>query len=87
MNSKPVYRRVISPWYDSEPVCFWVIGLMLGAFLFACAGIAVATSHPAWSVYLWVPMLLALLSVGVLFTTTSRLIKRFMKKRSEESRL
>jgi len=87
LDSKPVYRRVISPWYDSEPVCFWVIGLMLAVFLFACAGMAVAGSHPTWSAYLWVPILLAILSVGVLFTAASRLIRRLMNKRSEESRL
>lgn len=87
MDPKPVYRKVISPWYDSEPLCVWVIVLMLAVFLFACAGISVAGSHPFWSSYIWVPILLAGLSLWVLFTTSVRLIKRMMEKRSNESGL
>ena len=87
MDPKPVYRKVISPWYDAEPLCVWVIVLMLAVFLFACAGISVAGSHPFWSSSIWVPILLAGLSVWVLFTTSVRLIKRLMDRRSNESSL
>ncbi len=85
MDPKPVYRKVISPWYDSEPLCIWIIALMLVVFLFACAGISVAGSHPLWSSYIWVPILLAVLSFWVLFTTSLRLIKRIMDRRSNAS--
>ena len=85
LDSKPVYRKVISPWYDSEPLRVAIIVLMAGVFLFACAGISVAGDHPVWSTYLWVPILLALLSAWVLFTTSLRLFKRMMDKRSDES--
>lgn len=87
LDSKPVYRKVISPWYDSELLCASIIVLMAGVFLFACAGISVAGDHPVWSTYLWVPILLAILSAWVLFSTSLRLFKRMMDKRSDESRL
>ena len=61
--------------------------MMLGMFLFACAGISVAGSQPAWKAYLWVPIILAGLSFWVLFTTSVRLVKRVIEKRSSESGL
>ena len=85
MDPKPVYRKAISPWYDSDPLCVWIIGLMLGVFLFACAGISVAGSHPFWNSYIWVPLILAGLSAWVLLTTSVRLIKRMMDRRSNGS--
>jgi hypothetical protein len=87
VESKPVYRKVISPWYDSEPVCIGVIMMMLVVFLFACAGISVAGSHPFWRAHIWVPILLAGLSLWVLFSTSVRLIKRLVDKRANESSL
>jgi amino acid permease len=87
LDSKPVYRKVILPWYDSDPLCAWIIVLMVAVFLFACAGISVAGSHPFWSSHIWVPILLAGLSLGVLFSTSVRLVKRTLDKRSNESRL
>ncbi len=85
MDPKPVYRQVISPWYDSEPLCVWIITVMLVVFLFACAGISVAGSHPFWSPYIWVPIFLAGLSFWVLFSTSVRLIKRMMDRHANES--
>jgi hypothetical protein len=85
VDPKPVYRKVISPWYDSEPLCVWIIMLMLAVFIFACAGISVAGSHPFWNSYIWVPILLAGLSLWVLFSISLRLIKRTMDRRSNKS--
>jgi hypothetical protein len=87
VGSKPVYRKVISPWYDSEPLCIGIIVMMLGVFLFACAGISVAGSQASWSHYLWIPIILAGLSLWVLFTTSVRLARRLIEKRSNASGL
>ena len=87
LDSKPVYRKVILPWYDSESLCFCVITLMSLVLLFSIAGISVAGAHPVWSVYMWVPVLLAGLSAWVLFCTSVRLVRRLMDKRADESRL
>ena len=87
LDSKPVYRRVILPWYDSDPLCVWIIAMMTAVFLFACAGLAVAGSRPSWGAYAWVPILLALLSLWVLLSTAVRLVRRRMDKRADESRL
>ncbi len=87
LDSKPVYRKVISPWYDSETLCFCVIALMLLVLLFSFAGISVASTNPVWSAYMWVPVLLTGLSAWVLFTTSVRLVRKLMDRRSDASRL
>ncbi len=87
LESKPVYRRVISPWYDSETVCFGVIILMLIVLVFAITGISVAGSHPVWGTHMWVPGLLAGLSTWVLITTSLRLVRRLLDRHSDESSL
>jgi uncharacterized membrane protein YhaH (DUF805 family) len=87
LDSKPVYRKVISPWYDSDFVCVCVIVFMLPVLFFAIAGISVAGSYPDRSVYMWVPVLLAGLSTAVLIATFARLVRRLMDKRSDESSL
>jgi len=87
LESKPVYRKVISPWYDSEALCFCVITLMSLVLIFSITGISVAGSDPVWSAYMWVPVLLAVVSAWVLLTTSIRLVGRLMAKRSDASRL
>ncbi len=87
LESKPVYRKIIAPWYDSEALCFCVIALMLLVLSFSIAGISIASAAPVWSAYRWVPVLLAVLSAWVFFTTSVRLISRLVAKRSDESRL
>ena len=87
MGAKPVNRRVISPWYDSQPLCIGIIAMMLGVFVFACVGISVVGSQTTWKTYLWVPIILAGLSFWVLFTISVRVVKKLIDKRSRKSSL
>ena len=87
LNSKPVYRKVILPWYDSEPLCICVVVLMLLVLLFSISGISVAGGNSVWGGYMWVPILLAGLSAWVLFSVSVRLVRRLIDKRSDASRL
>jgi len=83
-DQKPVYRKLIVPWYDSETACFIVIVFMLLVFLFSLAGVAVATEAAEHHSHIWLPILLIVLSGAVIISTVFRLIKRFRYRYSKD---
>lgn len=76
IDPNPVFRKSIVPWYDSEAVCIGVIVFMLIVFLFGSFGISVARENVEYHGYVWIAVLLVVMSGGVIFSTTIRLIKR-----------
>ncbi|MGA9536619.1 MAG: hypothetical protein WBR24_11990 [Desulfobacterales bacterium] len=76
-DQNPVHRKLITPWYDSRTVCLVVILSMLLVFLFALVGVFSAWENSLYREMIWLPALLALLSVIVILSTTVRLIKRW----------
>lgn len=76
-DQNPVHRKLITPWYDSRTVCLVVILSMLLVFLFALVGVFLAWENSLYREMIWLPALLALLSVIVILSTTVRLIKRW----------
>ena len=83
LDQNPLFRKVIVPWYDSETVCYIVIFLMFLSLLLGIAGIYVAWETAEFRRYIWLPGLLAALSVCVLITTTIRLVKRYLYRFSK----
>lgn len=83
-DQKPVHRRLIVPWYDTQAACYTVIAVMFAVFMFSLAGIGVASAYDEYHRHLWVPILLLVLSVGVLISTIIRLIRRFRHRFSNE---
>ena len=77
LDQNPVYRKVILPWYDSEIACLILIVLLLVVFLFGFIGISVASESISYSSYIWVPIILVVLSGGVILSITIRLIRRY----------
>ncbi|MGD2272005.1 MAG: hypothetical protein PVI06_16505 [Desulfobacterales bacterium] len=86
-DRKPVYRKLIVPWYDSETVCFIIVVFMLLVLLFSLAGISVAGDNPQHHTHLWLPILLVLLSGAVVISTVIRLIKRYRYRYSKDLKL
>ena len=76
----PVFRKAVIPWYNSKTAYIIVIVFLLLVFLFALAGISVSTEDPAYRGYVWVPLILLVLSAGIIITTIARLIKRYTRK-------
>jgi hypothetical protein len=72
----PVFRKVIFPWYRSKTAYGITIAFMLLVFLFGLAGISVARTNTQFNGYIWVPIVLVVLSGGIISATTIRLIKR-----------
>jgi hypothetical protein len=79
-DQHPTYREIIVPWYDSRKACLFMVLLMLLVFLFGLIGVVFAAEHTEFNRHLWVPVLLCLLSGGVIISTTVRLIKRYLAR-------
>ena len=79
-DKSPVFRKEIIPWYNSNTAYIIVIAFLLLVFLFAIVGISVTREDPAYDNYIWVPILLLVLSSGIIITTIVRLIKRYIRK-------
>ncbi len=76
-DEKPIFRKIIVPWYDSETACLLMILFMVLVFLFGIAGLSVSSAVVEYNDFIWVPILLILLSGWVVVSTMIRLIKRF----------
>ena len=75
-SKNPLFRRVIIPWYDTEPVCYFTLVFSAGVILFSLAGIFEANSTPEFKPHIWVPVLLLIMSIVVFISTVMRLIRR-----------
>jgi uncharacterized membrane protein len=76
----PVFRKPITPWYHSRLTYVAVILTMLTTFFFGMAGVRAAREVAAYHDYLWVPVLLMILSGAVAVTVTIRLIHSYAAK-------
>ena len=72
----PVFRKAIIPWYHSKTVYGFTIVSMLLVFLFGLAGISVARENIQFNGYIWVPIVLVVLSGGIILFNILRLIRR-----------
>jgi len=84
LGQNPLFRKAIVPWYDSEITCLIVVLFSLVVFLFSLAGISVARENIEYREHMWVAVLLAVLSGGVVLSTTTRLIARYVRHRSSK---
>jgi integral membrane sensor domain MASE1 len=76
MNESPVFRKAIQPWYDTTAVCTLLCLLMAGVFLFGLKGVLIAVKNEAYQPYLWLPLLLIVLSALVFISIGIRLFRR-----------
>jgi len=83
-DEKPIYRKLIVPWYDSVPACLLVILGMVLVFLFSLSGISVAGESAAHRGKIWLPVALLLMSAGVIVSTAARLFKRLRYRLSKD---
>jgi hypothetical protein len=79
-EKNPVFRRTIIPWYDSDRACWIVVGFTTAAAVFSVGGIFVALEKPSFHSYIWLPLLLLLMSAGVAVTTLIRLFRRYLER-------
>ena len=75
-DSSPVFRKAITPWYQSKLSYVIFIIVMLAIFLFGIAGLGVAREVAAYRGFAWIPILLMVLSGALAITAAIRLIQR-----------
>ncbi|MGD9213020.1 MAG: hypothetical protein PVI90_19710 [Desulfobacteraceae bacterium] len=75
-SQNPLFRRVIIPWYDAEPVCYFILIFMAAVIIFSLTGIFEANSTPEYKKHLWIPLLLFCMSFVVFISTILRLVRR-----------
>ena len=83
-DEKPVYRKLIVPWYDTKTACLIIIVFMLLVFLFGLVGLSVAGERTEQYAKIWLPFLLIVMSAGIIITTVIRLAKRFRHRLSKD---
>jgi len=83
IDQNPLFRKTIIPWYDSEAVCIGVIVFMMIVFFFGVVGISVARENSEYHGYVWIAVLLVVMSAAVIFSTIIRLIKRHARRYSK----
>lgn len=82
---RPVYRKTIYPWYDSEVACIFLI-LFVSVFLFfGIVGIEAALHTDGYRSYIWLPALISILSSIVIISNLIRLGKKIFRRFSEKS--
>jgi hypothetical protein len=79
-EKNPVFRRAIIPWYDSDRVCWIVVVFMLTTAIFSGVGLFVTLEAPDFNNYLWLPLLLLLLSSGIAVSTLIRIFRRYVDR-------
>lgn len=83
IDQNPLFRKAIISWYDSEAVCIGVIVFMIIVFFFGVVGISVVRENAEYHGYVWIAVLLVVMSVAVIFSTIIRLIKRHARRYSK----
>ena len=72
----PVFRKIIVPWYDSDIVCAVSAMTMVVVFLFALRGINLALQIADAPTFIWMPLILAGMSLCAFFSLIARLLHR-----------
>jgi len=79
-DRSPLFRKTISPWYDSEAICALIITLMVMILMFSICGLWVVRSQPEYHSHLWVPLSLVIMCLYVILSISIRLMRRFPRR-------
>ena len=77
LDPNPLFRKVITPWYDGKAACRIVLAAMGVSILFSLSGIATARSDPDFYPHTWVPISILVLSLFVVASIGFRLSQRY----------
>ena len=75
-----VHRKTLTPWYDTDTLCFLTVAFALMVFLFSIVGISVCGENPVYRPFFWLPTTLLLMSGGLILSIAVRLTKRLISR-------
>lgn len=75
LEPNPIFRKIFVPWYISRPVLWGLFIAMVIIVIFSLTGITVAQNNPNFHPFIWVPVLLLVLSTIMLIATFVRLLQ------------
>ena len=84
LDSNPLFRRTITPWYDGTVACLILMAAMLMVIGFGAVGIAVANATPEFQAHAWVPWSVVILAVIVFVSVALRFVQRRFSERLGE---
>ncbi|MFO7753358.1 MAG: hypothetical protein R6V41_09590 [Desulfobacteraceae bacterium] len=76
LEKNPFFRKIITPWYDSDVVCWAVAVLSFLVFAFSVLGIKTAAQNDSFLGYIWFPVLLCTLSLVLFLKIVIRVTRR-----------
>lgn len=80
--AKPLFRKVIFPWYYAKSVQILIILIGLAIMLFAIVGIVVAGEYENGYKFVWMPILLLIAAAILVFIAIFRLKRAISQKPS-----
>lgn len=80
IDQNVVHRKVIAPWYDSEISCFITVFVLFFVFLFSISGLSVASEKIEYHEFVWVPIMLLLMSAGTIISIIVRVVRRYVSR-------
>lgn len=83
LDPHPLFRKVITPWYDGNTACWIVLAAMVAVILFSLSGISAARSDPDHHHHTWLPVTLLVLSLFVVQSIGRRLIQRYYARHAQ----
>ncbi|MFC1886699.1 hypothetical protein ACFLZM_06560 [Thermodesulfobacteriota bacterium] len=83
LEEKPMFKKPIVPWHETERACFFLIIVMFLFFLIGFFGTSVSLEETDYREFVWMPILLMVLSGIVIISTSIRLIKRYINRLSK----
>jgi hypothetical protein len=76
LDPNPLFRKVITPWYDRNMVCVFLLVFMGVMIIFSIVGWTVSRRIADYHAHTWVPVTLLLLSLFIVVSVMARLIHR-----------
>lgn len=86
LDSNPLFRKVITPWYDSIMVCVFLLVSISVVIIFSIIGWVVSRQVADYHAHTWVPVTLLILSLFVFVSIIARLIHRCLNPQLRQSK-
>ncbi len=82
-QQNPSFRKVFSPWHESDLFCLAISLFAALVFYFSLVGVSVALESDAYQTHCWVPIALMLLSGSLLAINLFRVLRRMTSRPAE----